>query len=78
MEIINEVNKILKEKNNNIVLTNSNINKTFKEIGLDSLASMTIIVELEEKLDIVISDEKLMSMKTPKDLIDSVNSSMRK
>ncbi len=78
MEIINEVNKILKEKNINIVLTNSNINKTFKEIGLDSLASMTIIVELEEKLDIVISDEKLMSMKTPKDLIDSVNSSMRK
>lgn len=78
MEIINEVNKILKEKNINIVLTNSNINKTFKEIGLDSLASMTIIVELEEKLDIVISDEKLMSMKTPKDLIDSVNSSMKK
>ena len=78
MEIINEGNKILKEKNINIVLTNSNINKTFKEIGLDSLASMTIIVELEEKLDIVISDEKLMSMKTPKDLIDSVNSSMRK
>ena len=78
MEIINEVNKILKEKNINIVLTNSNINKTFKEIGLDSLASMSIIVELEEKLDIVISDEKLMSMKTPKDLIDSVNSSMRK
>ena len=78
MEIINEVNKILKEKNINIVLTNSNINKTFKEIGLDSLASMTIIVELEEKLDIVISDEKLMSMKAPKNLIDSVNSSMRK
>ena len=45
---------------------------------MDSLASMTIIVELEEKLDIVISDGKLMSMKTPKDLIDSVNSSMRK
>lgn len=78
MEIMNEVNKILKEKNINIVLTNSNINKTFKEIGLDSLASMTIIVELEEKLDIVISDEKLMAMKTPKDLIDSVNSSMIK
>ena len=78
MEIINVVNKILKEKNITILLTNSNINKTFKEIGLDSLASMTIIVELEEKLDIVISDEKLMSMKTPKDLIDSVNSSMRK
>ena len=78
MEIINEVNKILKEKNINIVLTNSNINKTFKEIGLDSLASMTIIVELEEKLGISISDEKLMAMKTPKDLIESVTSSMKK
>ncbi len=78
MEIMNEVNKILKEKNINIVLTNSNINKTFKEIGLDSLASMTIIVELEEKLGISISDEKLMAMKTPKDLIESVTSSMKK
>ncbi len=78
MEIMNEVNKILKEKNINIVLTNSNINKTFKEIGLDSLASMTIIVELEEKLGISISDEKLMAMKTPKDLIESVASSMKK
>ena len=78
MEIINEVNIILKEKNINIVLTNSNINKTFKEIGLDSLASMTIIVELEEKLDLVISDATSMSMTTPQDFIDSVNSSMRK
>ena len=57
---------------------NSNINKTFKEIGLESLASMTINEELKEKLDIVISDEKLMSIKAPKYLIDSVNSSMTK
>ena len=78
MEIMNEVNKILKEKNINIVLTNSNINITFKENGLYSLASKTINVELEEKIDIVISEEKLMSMKTPKDIIDSVKSSMRK
>ena len=78
MKNINEVNKILKKKNINIVLTYSYINNTFKEIGTDPLASMTIIVELGEKLDIVISDEKLMSMKTPKGLIDSVNSSMRK
>ncbi|MGL4358030.1 MAG: phosphopantetheine-binding protein [Cetobacterium sp.] len=78
MEIINEVNKILKDKNINIVLSEANINKTFKEIGLDSLASMTVIVELEEKLGISIPDEKLMTMKTAKDLIESIESSIKK
>ncbi|MGL5591387.1 MAG: phosphopantetheine-binding protein [Mycoplasmoidaceae bacterium] len=78
MEIMNEVNKILKDKNINIVLSEANLNKTFKEIGLDSLASMTVIVELEEKLGISIPDEKLMAMKTAKDLIESIESSMKK
>ncbi|MGL5246540.1 MAG: phosphopantetheine-binding protein [Mycoplasmoidaceae bacterium] len=78
MEIINEVNKILKDKNINIVLSKANLNKTFKEIGLDSLASMTVVVELEEKLGISIPDEKLAAMKTAKDLIDSIESSIKK
>ncbi|MGL4647326.1 MAG: phosphopantetheine-binding protein [Mycoplasmoidaceae bacterium] len=69
MNIFNEINSVLKEKNIKIVLNESNVKKTFKEIGIDSLASMTVIIALEEKLKITIDDEVLMGIKTPADLI---------
>ncbi len=78
MNILNEINVILKSKNINATLNNSNIDKTFKEIGIDSLASMTVVIGIEEKFNVTIADDVLMEIKTPKDLITTIEGLLKK
>lgn len=69
MKIINDINEILKKNNIKMKLDNKNINENLKDLGINSLMSMTIIVDLEEKYNIQIPDELLITIKTPNDLI---------
>ncbi|AUB31994.1 acyl carrier protein [Spiroplasma floricola] len=47
-------------------------NTEFKSMGLDSLDLMDMIVTLEEKLNISISDDDLLSMKKVSDLLEVI------
>jgi acyl carrier protein len=53
--------------NNNIVLTP---NCTFKDLGVDSLSVVSILVSLEDSLNIDIEDEDLKSLHTMEAFID--------
>ncbi|WP_156007182.1 acyl carrier protein [Spiroplasma tabanidicola] len=45
-----------------------------KSLGLDSLDLMDMVVFLEEKLDITLSDDQLMGMNTVNDLVKIIES----
>lgn len=74
MNIIKDINETLKKNNLHLKLEEKDCNKTLKELGVNSLASMTIIVDLEEKYGIQIPDDKLLKIKTPNDLINIIKS----
>ncbi len=67
--MLKELQKILKAKNVKIEI---NENTTFKDIGLDSLDLMDLIILLEEKFDINIPDEDLMNLKNVNDLMKKI------
>ncbi|AAP56575.2 phosphopantetheine-binding protein [Mycoplasmoides gallisepticum] len=69
MEILSVINNIAKKKKMAVTINDSNINKSYKELGIDSLDLFDIIVELESEFNIEFSDEKLMKIKTINDLI---------
>lgn len=73
MKTIEKINKILSKNNISLKLNDSNIKKNIKELGIDSIVIMSIIVEIEEELGIVLDDNKLMNLKTAKDLIDLID-----
>ncbi|AJM72102.1 MULTISPECIES: acyl carrier protein [Mycoplasma] len=69
MNIYDEIVKKLKSKG---AKGSININSEFKKMGLDSLDLMDLIVELEDKLDIRIDDDALLSIKTVSDLLNVI------
>ena len=60
-DILNKINKIAKDLNINLSVENKD--KTLKELGLDSLAVIGVIVKLENELKIHVSDEVLGGIK---------------
>lgn len=77
MKTIEKINKILSKNNISLKLNDSNIKKNIKELGIDSIVVMSIIVEIEEELKITLDDNKLMNLKTAKDLIDLIDSTKK-
>ena len=50
------------------------IDSNFKnDLGFDSLDKLDLIIKLERKLDITISDEEIEIIKTVKDLVELIN-----
>ncbi|MGX9358497.1 phosphopantetheine-binding protein [Mycoplasma sp. 128] len=49
-----------------------------KSLGIDSLDLVQAVTELEEKLNISISDEELLSIKKVSDIIDLINKKQAK
>ncbi|WP_412032180.1 acyl carrier protein [Malacoplasma muris] len=78
MSMIEKINKVLAKSTSNLKLNKSNMDKTIKELGLDSLELMEIIVQIEEEFKITLDDEKLVNLKTPNDLIKLVESTLNK
>ncbi len=58
-EILSIINSILEDE----VLTVSDVNKELKDIGLDSIKFVLLIVELENKYQIEIPDEYMLYSK---------------
>lgn len=73
MQTVEKINSILAKNNINLKIDESNINKSIKELGIDSIAIMSIIVKIEEELNITLDDEKLTNIKTIKDLVSIID-----
>lgn len=70
--VINEINKILQEKNISLKINNDNISKNFKDLGTDSLQLLEVIMNIEEKFNITFPDEELVKVKSGNDLIELI------
>ncbi|QHX36967.1 acyl carrier protein [Spiroplasma sp. BIUS-1] len=69
MNYFEEIKKALLNKGAKGTISN---NTEFKAMGLDSLDLMDMIVTLEEKLNISISDDELLEIKKVSDLLEVV------
>lgn len=77
-KIMSEINKVLEKNNNTLRLSQKNADKPLKETGLDSLAMMEMIVEIEEKLNVTLPDDELLKIKTANDLISLIEKEANK
>ena len=74
-DILNKINKIAKDLNINLSVENKD--KTLKELGLDSLAVIGVIVKLENELKIHVSDEVLSEIKTLEQLVEAIENAIK-
>ncbi len=56
-------------KSNNIKIDISNKSIELKKLGIDSLAAMNLIMQIEEKMSKTLDDSVLINIKTLDDLI---------
>lgn len=78
IDIKNEINQALAKNNIKIKIDEKNLNLNLKDFGVDSISLMTVIVELENKLSIMLPDDELITIKTPKNLIDLIDKTLVK
>lgn len=76
-EILNKLIKIAEEQNIKVDLSKASPEKTLKDLGLDSLGTIGIIVGVENELNIRISDENLGKIKTLGELISAFENSLQ-
>ncbi|MCV3753912.1 acyl carrier protein [Ureaplasma zalophigenitalium] len=68
MDVRQTISKIAQQKKINLnQLVNEEAN--LKTLGIDSLAAMDLIVDIEDALNVRLSDEELVSIQTLGDLI---------
>ncbi len=67
--ILDRLNKIAKQQNLKINLTEQDKSKTLRDLGLDSLSTIGMIVSLENEMGVRISNEALAKIKTLGELI---------
>lgn len=77
-QLTSKINKLLEEKKSPLRITPKNIDKNLKESGLNSLDMMEIIVKIEEELNIMLPDDKLLEIKTPNDLLNLIKETLKK
>lgn len=75
--IIKEINNVIQEKGFGIKINNNTIDKTFKELGADSLQLLEMVMAVEEKFSITLPDEELSKIKTAHQLIDTILKTMK-
>lgn len=75
-KIIDVINSALEKNYINLKINNSNLDKQMKETGIDSIVVISIVTEIEEKFSIVLPDDELMSLKTPRDLLNLVEKTL--
>ena len=70
MNIMEELKKVLKQRG---ISKTVDLNTNFKDLGLDSLDLMDLVILAEEKLLIRIPDDKLTEIKTVNDLVKIID-----
>ena len=76
-EILEKIKKIAKEQKLNVDLSIANKDKSLKELGLDSLAVIGLIVKLENELQIYVSDETLAKIQTLEQLVSAIEETLK-
>jgi acyl carrier protein len=69
-EIISQIKQIALKKNINA--NDAVFSKPLKEIGVDSLSAMSLIIDVEDAFSVTIADDKLTTIKTLNELVDLV------
>jgi len=68
-EIIKIIKEVAKKQKININLTDDKLNVPFKELGIDSINVLGIIVAIEDQLGFRLDDSILAKIKTANELI---------
>lgn len=63
------IKQVANEHKINLDMNNHNI--TLKEIGIDSLAAMSLIMKIEDQVGFQLEDSKILKIKTLGDLIQA-------
>lgn len=73
---MNKYIELIKEHTNNPTINEDSLEENFIDIGLDSLASINLLLDVEEYYNIEISDEMLATeiFKNPKSLWIAIQS----
>ena len=79
-KIIEMVLELLNTNIENVELSDEQLDEDLSQLGMDSITFIRIIVELEEKFDIEIPDEKLLltEMNTVSKMVDVISSELSK
>ena len=72
MNVNNQILNII-SKETKLAIDDIDVNKNIHDLGLDSLATVEIVVSIEEELGIVIPDDSVGDLQTVKDIIDLCN-----
>lgn len=73
---INELFRVLVEcagMNNSGELTDKTLDTEFDDLGYDSLALMEAAAVIKQRTGVVIPDERIADVRTPRDMLDLVN-----
>lgn len=70
--ILEVINKVAKQQNLKVTLTEESKSHTLKDLGLDSLSVIGLIVGVEDELSIKITDEDLVKIKTVEQLVSAL------
>lgn len=70
--ILDIINKVAKQQNIKIILSEANRKSTLKDLGLDSLSVIGLIVGVEDELSIKITDEDLVKIKNVEQLVTAL------
>lgn len=71
--VLSDINKILKQNNCKVAVSEKNWNTNFRLLGIDSLVAMSLIADLETIYNVRIEDQQLLKITTAKQLIDTIN-----
>ncbi len=74
-KVTDVIKQVAKEENLNIDFSNQHT--TLKDLKVDSLAAMNLIMKIEEKLQVTLDDAKLLDIKTLCDLISAFEEKLK-
>jgi acyl carrier protein len=75
--VFDTIKKVANDRNVKVNLSEKNLNTTLKEMKVDSLEIMGIIVDTENQLNVRIPDDDLGSIKTFGDLITAFDKQLK-
>ncbi|GMO14632.1 MAG: hypothetical protein Ta2E_07230 [Mycoplasmoidaceae bacterium] len=70
LEITKKIKAIASKRN--IKISENDFNKSLKDIGVDSLSAVSLIIDLEDACGITVPDDKLTTIKNVNELITIV------
>jgi acyl carrier protein len=77
-KVVEAINQVMRERSIKHTISDAQKNSTLKELGIDSLEVMGIIVGVEQALNVHLPDEALINMRTLGDLVDAFNQQLSK